>query len=145
MDFLKTPCVILCMAIMQHWGNIPLQQPIIFYPTAPGCIKIIFTGCSFIRKKVRHAGEQILKNFIDAYPSYNSSGYDLNLPQMRIRKKSCYCWHRVMEIIPAIDIIDGKCVRLTQGDYEQKKIYNEHPLEVAKQFEDAGLTAFASG
>lgn len=44
-----------------------------------------------------------------------------------------------MEIIPAIDIIDGKCVRLTQGDYAQKTIYNEHPLEVAKQFEDAGL------
>jgi phosphoribosylformimino-5-aminoimidazole carboxamide ribotide isomerase len=44
-----------------------------------------------------------------------------------------------MEIIPAIDIIDGKCVRLTQGDYTQKKIYNEHPLEIAKQFEDAGL------
>lgn len=45
-----------------------------------------------------------------------------------------------MNIIPAIDIIDGKCVRLTEGDYSQKKIYNEHPLEVAKQFEDAGLT-----
>lgn len=45
----------------------------------------------------------------------------------------------VMELIPAIDVIDGKCVRLTQGDYAQKKIYNEHPLEVAKQFEDAGL------
>jgi phosphoribosylformimino-5-aminoimidazole carboxamide ribotide isomerase len=45
-----------------------------------------------------------------------------------------------MQIIPAIDIIDGKCVRLTQGDYEQKKVYNEQPLEVAKQFEDAGLT-----
>jgi phosphoribosylformimino-5-aminoimidazole carboxamide ribotide isomerase len=44
-----------------------------------------------------------------------------------------------MQIIPAIDIIDGKCVRLTQGDYAQKKIYNENPLEVAKQFEDAGL------
>ncbi len=44
-----------------------------------------------------------------------------------------------MQIIPAIDIIEGKCVRLTQGDYSQKKIYNEHPLEVAKQFEDAGL------
>jgi phosphoribosylformimino-5-aminoimidazole carboxamide ribotide isomerase len=44
-----------------------------------------------------------------------------------------------MEIIPAIDIIEGKCVRLTQGDYSQKKIYNEHPLEVARQFEDAGL------
>ncbi|MBD0296091.1 MAG: 1-(5-phosphoribosyl)-5-[(5-phosphoribosylamino)methylideneamino]imidazole-4-carboxamide isomerase [Bacteroidota bacterium] len=42
-------------------------------------------------------------------------------------------------IIPAIDIIEGKCVRLTQGDYSQKKIYNEHPLEVAKQFEDAGI------
>lgn len=44
-----------------------------------------------------------------------------------------------MQIIPAIDIIEGKCVRLTQGDYQQKKIYNENPLEVAKQFEDAGL------
>src|SRR6266496_1873351 len=44
-----------------------------------------------------------------------------------------------MTIIPAIDIIDGKCVRLTQGDYSQKKIYNKHPLEVAKKFEDAGL------
>ena len=44
-----------------------------------------------------------------------------------------------MEIIPAIDIIDGKCVRLTQGDYAQKKIYNEHPLEVAKEFEAAGI------
>ena len=44
-----------------------------------------------------------------------------------------------MQIIPAIDIIDGKCVRLTEGNYSQKKIYNEHPLEVAKQFEDAGL------
>lgn len=45
----------------------------------------------------------------------------------------------VMYIIPAIDIIEGKCVRLTQGDYAQKKIYNENPLEIAKQFEDAGL------
>lgn len=45
-----------------------------------------------------------------------------------------------MEIIPAIDIIDGKCVRLTQGDYAQKKVYNENPLEVAKEFEDSGLT-----
>lgn len=44
-----------------------------------------------------------------------------------------------MRIIPAIDIIDGKCVRLSQGDYAQKTVYNENPLEVAKQFEDAGL------
>jgi len=44
-----------------------------------------------------------------------------------------------VEIIPALDIIDGKCVRLTQGDYSQKKIYNEHPLEVARAFGDAGL------
>ncbi|SEW54901.1 1-(5-phosphoribosyl)-5-[(5-phosphoribosylamino)methylideneamino]imidazole-4-carboxamide isomerase [Chitinophaga arvensicola] len=43
------------------------------------------------------------------------------------------------EIIPAIDIIDGKCVRLTQGDYSQQKIYNEHPLEVAKEFEAIGV------
>jgi phosphoribosylformimino-5-aminoimidazole carboxamide ribotide isomerase len=45
-----------------------------------------------------------------------------------------------MKIIPAIDLIDGKCVRLTQGDYAQKKIYNEDPLEVAKGFEEAGLS-----
>jgi phosphoribosylformimino-5-aminoimidazole carboxamide ribotide isomerase len=44
-----------------------------------------------------------------------------------------------MRIIPAIDIIDGKCVRLTKGDYNTKKIYNENPLEVAKEFEDAGI------
>lgn len=44
-----------------------------------------------------------------------------------------------MQIIPAIDIIEGKCVRLTQGDYTQKTIYNENPLEVALQFQDAGL------
>jgi phosphoribosylformimino-5-aminoimidazole carboxamide ribotide isomerase len=44
-----------------------------------------------------------------------------------------------MRIIPAIDIIDGKCVRLTQGDYSQKKIYNENPLAVARQFQQAGL------
>jgi phosphoribosylformimino-5-aminoimidazole carboxamide ribotide isomerase len=44
-----------------------------------------------------------------------------------------------IEIIPAIDIMYGKCVRLTQGDYNSQKIYNENPLEVARQFEDAGL------
>lgn len=44
-----------------------------------------------------------------------------------------------MRIIPAIDIIDGKCVRLTKGDYAQKKVYNENPLEVAKMFEGAGI------
>ena len=46
----------------------------------------------------------------------------------------------MIQIIPAIDIIDGKCVRLTQGDYSKKTIYNENPLEVAKQFEDIGIT-----
>ena len=44
-----------------------------------------------------------------------------------------------IQIIPAIDLIDGKCVRLSQGDYNQKTIYNENPLEVAKMFEDAGI------
>lgn len=44
-----------------------------------------------------------------------------------------------MTIIPAIDIINGKCVRLTKGDYAQQKIYNENPVEVAKQFADAGI------
>lgn len=44
-----------------------------------------------------------------------------------------------MEIIPAIDIIEGKCVRLTEGDYSQKTVYNDNPLEVAKSFEGAGI------
>jgi len=44
-----------------------------------------------------------------------------------------------MKIIPAIDIIDGKCVRLSKGDYDTKKIYNENPLEVAKEFESYGI------
>ena len=44
-----------------------------------------------------------------------------------------------MRIIPAIDIIEGKCVRLTKGDYGTKKVYNENPLEMAKQFEAAGI------
>jgi len=44
-----------------------------------------------------------------------------------------------IDIIPAIDIIEGKCVRLSQGDYNQKKVYNENPLEVAKMFEDHGI------
>lgn len=45
-----------------------------------------------------------------------------------------------IKIIPAIDIIDGKCVRLSQGDYGQKTVYNENPLEVAKSFQDHGVT-----
>jgi len=44
-----------------------------------------------------------------------------------------------MKIIPAIDIIDGKCVRLSKGDYNSKKIYNENPLEVALMFQDSGV------
>ena len=46
----------------------------------------------------------------------------------------------MIEIIPAIDLIDGKCVRLTQGDYNTKKIYSSNPYEVAKRFEDNGIT-----
>lgn len=45
----------------------------------------------------------------------------------------------MIELIPAIDIIDGKCVRLTKGDYDQKKVYNENPVEVAKDFERLGF------
>ena len=45
----------------------------------------------------------------------------------------------MIELIPAIDIIDGKCVRLTTGDYDQKTVYNENPVEVAKEFERIGF------
>lgn len=45
----------------------------------------------------------------------------------------------MIEIIPAIDIIEGKCVRLSQGDYSKKKVYNEDPVEVAKEFEAHGM------
>jgi len=44
-----------------------------------------------------------------------------------------------MKVIPAIDIIDGKCVRLTQGDYNRKTVYNDNPVEVARRFEDLGF------
>lgn len=44
-----------------------------------------------------------------------------------------------MRIIPAIDIIDGKCVRLTQGDYKRKRVYSDNPVEMAKKFEDHGI------
>ena len=46
----------------------------------------------------------------------------------------------MIEIVPAIDMIGGKCVRLSKGDYATKKVYNENPLEVAKMFEDNGIT-----
>ena len=45
----------------------------------------------------------------------------------------------MIELIPAIDIIDGKCVRLSQGDYDSKKVYNENPVEVAKEMEAHGI------
>lgn len=45
----------------------------------------------------------------------------------------------MIEIIPAIDIMDGKCVRLNQGKYDTQQIYNEDPLEVAKEFEAYGI------
>lgn len=59
----------------------------------------------------------------------------LKLPKFRDRVTN----KLVMRIIPAIDIIEGKCVRLTKGDYDTKKIYNENPQEVAKEFQDAGI------
>lgn len=46
----------------------------------------------------------------------------------------------MIEIIPAIDIIEGKCVRLSKGDYDSKKVYNENPVEVAKEFEANGIS-----
>lgn len=45
----------------------------------------------------------------------------------------------MIELIPAIDIIDGKCVRLSQGDYNTKKVYGENPADMAKRFEDVGI------
>ena len=45
----------------------------------------------------------------------------------------------MIELIPAIDLINGQCVRLTKGDYDQKKVYNDNPAEVAKQFEQMGF------
>src|SRR5690606_41772372 len=73
-----------------------------------------FFGVQFHPDKSAAAGDQILKNFIELEPN-------------------------LMEIIPAIDIIEGKCVRLTQGDFGQKKIYHDNPLEIAKKFESAGI------
>jgi phosphoribosylformimino-5-aminoimidazole carboxamide ribotide isomerase len=46
----------------------------------------------------------------------------------------------MIQIIPAIDVIDGKCVRLTEGDYSRKTVYSDNPVAIAKGFEDAGIT-----
>ena len=45
-----------------------------------------------------------------------------------------------IQLIPAIDILDGKCVRLTKGDYDQKKVYDDNPIDQARRFEDMGFT-----
>ena len=50
----------------------------------------------------------------------------------------------MIEFIPAIDIIDGKCVRLSQGKYDSQKVYNENPVEVAKEFEAYGISRLHS-
>ncbi len=67
----------------------------------------------------------------------------LDLNKLEILLYGCALINKIyvkkMRIIPAIDIIDGKCVRLSKGDYDTKKIYNEHPLEVAKEFEASGI------
>jgi len=62
-----------------------------------------------------------------------------NLNNITHNNQSSPFANRPFTIIPAIDIIDGKCVRLTQGDYAQKTIYNENPLEVALEFESIGI------
>jgi phosphoribosylformimino-5-aminoimidazole carboxamide ribotide isomerase len=62
---------------------------------------------------------------------------EINYPSSQLNQDKALTYKGF--VIPAIDVIDGKCVRLSQGDYSQKKIYNEHPLEVALQFEDAGI------
>lgn len=62
-----------------------------------------------------------------------------NLSTVCVEPKTIIKQQIMIEIIPAIDIINGQCVRLTQGDYEQKKVYSSNPVEVAKSFEDAGI------
>ena len=69
----------------------------------------------------------------------NFFGYNFTPKKVvKLEVNSCQFYHP-MRIIPAIDIINGKCVRLSKGDYSTQKIYNEAPLEVAKAFEDHGI------
>ena len=66
--------------------------------------------------------------------------YKVRLPQqMKNLLRNDNTIKQIMRIIPAIDIINGKCVRLSKGDYSTEKVYNEHPLEVAKMFEAHGI------
>lgn len=92
-------------------------------------------GVSFIRfsnREVKYELEKVISLISQKIK-------DLSRPVVPLQSSPLGAGGLGFTIIPAIDVIDGKCVRLTQGDYEQKKIYNEHPLEVAKQFEGAGL------
>lgn len=70
---------------------------------------------------------------------HNSESLDHRITESQQHSTQTNRKTKTMEIIPAIDIIDGKCVRLTYGDFAQRKVYNENPLEVAKQFEQAGI------
>jgi phosphoribosylformimino-5-aminoimidazole carboxamide ribotide isomerase len=69
----------------------------------------------------------------------DNSKFENRNSSLDIRSSKSVARNSLFEIIPAIDIIDGKCVRLTQGDYAKKTIYNENPLEVALEFEDIGV------
>ena len=85
-----------------------------------------FYAVQFHAEKSGAVGERILENF------FKSICRDNRIKQGNLN---------MIEIIPAIDLIDGKCVRLSQGDFAQKKIYSENPLEVAKEFEDKRFAA----
>jgi len=91
---------------------------------------------------LRFTNEQILTNMENVINKIKSEIDSLSSPlqSQEAQNSPLGAGGSGFSIIPAIDIIDGKCVRLTQGDYAQKKVYNENPLEVALMFEDIGIT-----
>ena len=120
--------VILFMVIMQHLGEHTIATTDYIKPYSSALHKNNFYGVQFHPEKSAEAGEQILKNFMSCRLLHVQLKVNMNIKNTILTKNKLIG----LQIIPAIDIIDGKCVRLTQGDYTQKKIYNENPLEVAK-------------
>lgn len=108
-------------AILAHLANVCKQERIkLLWCNARDTAVSFYEKLGYIKK-----GDYFMKGGIRYIKM------ELSLEQHTMTKK--------FEVIPAIDIIDGKCVRLTQGDYSQQKVYNEHPLEVAKEFEAIGV------
>lgn len=121
------------MGYITHNSELYNSQLWVVQLTTVGCrIYAVGTGkqrCREWKKKISGQGNVFQSSHMQANSVFN----------LYFCRKIQYNIRYMIEIIPAIDIIGGKCVRLSQGDYKQKTVYDENPLEMAKRFADSGI------